>query len=118
MGTIKILGGNGKKAHARDYEFTVVVLPVYETEDRPSVRRPSQRSKSLHRRNPVREPGGYQATVPVLPGLITFGRTPGEAREMAQDAIKVHLEGLKKSGEPIPDERNAQIEPIRIRVSA
>jgi predicted RNase H-like HicB family nuclease len=37
---------------------------------------------------------------------------------MAQDAIRVHLEGLRKSGEPIPDERNAQIEQFRISVSA
>jgi predicted RNase H-like HicB family nuclease len=118
MGIIKILGRNGKKAHARDYQFTVVVLPVYDVEDRPTARRASQPGKTLRRRNPIQEPVGYQSTVPVLPGLITFGRTPEEAREMAQDAIRVHLEGLKKSGEPIPDEREAQIEPVRIRVSA
>jgi antitoxin HicB len=118
MGTVKVLGGNGKKAHPRDYQFTVVVLPVYEIEDRPANRRSIQKSKTLRKRNPIRGPVGYQSTVPVLPGLITFGRTPEEAREMAQDAIRVHLEGLRKSGEPIPDERNAQIEPVRIRVSA
>ena len=118
MGAIRILGGNGKRPRPRDYKFTVVVLPVYEVEDRPATRRSSESSKTLRRRNPIRGPVGYQSTVPVLPGLITFGRTPEEAREMAQDAIKVHLEGLRKSGEPIPDEREAQIEPVRIRVSA
>ena len=63
-------------------------------------------------------PAGFQLTVPVLPGLVTYGRTLREAREMAQDAIRVHLEGLRKSGEPIPDERDAQIEQVRMSVSA
>src|SRR5271169_3434736 len=42
---------------------------------------------------------GYQVTVPLLPGLITFGRTITEAREMARDGILCYLEGLKKDGE-------------------
>lgn len=37
---------------------------------------------------------------------------------MVQDAIKVHLEGLRKSGEPIPDEREAQLEKLRFSVPA
>lgn len=40
--------------------------------------------------------GGYQVTVPLLPGLITYGRTFEEAREMARDAICCYLESLLK----------------------
>ena len=44
---------------------------------------------------PVKE-GGFKVTVPVLSGLITYGRTLEEARIMIQDAIVCHLEGIKK----------------------
>jgi predicted RNase H-like HicB family nuclease/predicted RNA binding protein YcfA (HicA-like mRNA interferase family) len=44
---------------------------------------------------------GYPVTVPLLPAVITYGRTLEEAREMACDAIRWHLEGLRKDGEPI-----------------
>jgi predicted RNase H-like HicB family nuclease len=118
MGDICIRAGNGRKSRKRSYDFTVVVLPVYQTDKALSTRRPRSRAKKLRRNNPMGSPVGYKLTVPVLPGLITFGRTPKEAREMAQDAIRVHVEGLRKSGEPIPDERTAQIEQIRIPVPA
>ncbi len=61
---------------------------------------------------------GYQVTVPLLPGLITYGRTLGEAREMARDAIRCHLEGLRKDGEPIPNEKNTRKEKLRIALTA
>ena len=48
--------------------------------------------------------GGFQIIVPALPGVVSFGRTLEEAREMAQDAITVHLRGLLKDGEDIPDD--------------
>jgi antitoxin HicB len=48
--------------------------------------------------------GGYQVTVPALPGIVTYGRTMEEAREMAQDAIICHPRGLLKDGEEIPDD--------------
>jgi hypothetical protein len=34
------------------------------------------------------EEGGYVATCPALPGLVTEGDTLDEAREMAKDAIR------------------------------
>ena len=46
--------------------------------------------------------GGFQVIVPALPGIITYGRTIEEAREMAQDAIACHLQGLLKDDEEIP----------------
>lgn len=35
--------------------------------------------------------GGYEVSVPILTGLITYGRTFDEARTMARDAIRCHL---------------------------
>jgi antitoxin HicB len=48
---------------------------------------------------------GYQVSVPLLPGVITYGGTLEEARAMARDAIRCHLEGLRKDGEPIPTKK-------------
>lgn len=56
--------------------------------------------------------GGYQVIVPALPGIVTYGRTLGEAREMAQDAIVCHLRGLLRDGEEIPKDPFARQEPI------
>jgi len=39
---------------------------------------------------------GYTVTVPALPGVVTEGRTIDEARRMAEDAIRCHLESLRK----------------------
>ena len=46
--------------------------------------------------------GGFQVIVPALPGIVTYGRTIEEAREMAQDANAGHLQGLLKDNEEIP----------------
>ena len=40
--------------------------------------------------------GGYQVSVPVLPGLVSYGRDIEEAKEMARDAIRCYVEGLQK----------------------
>ncbi len=45
----------------------------------------------------------YVATVPAIPGCSTFGDTKEEALVMAEDAIKVTLEGLAATGQPIPE---------------
>jgi antitoxin HicB len=50
------------------------------------------------------EEGGYVATCPALPGLVTEGDTLDEAREMAKDAIRAYPESLHKDGLPIPDD--------------
>jgi predicted RNase H-like HicB family nuclease len=54
----------------------------------------------------------------LLPGVITYGRTEEEAIEMARDAIHCHLEGLRKSGEEIPDEKRAHTAKLRVALSA
>jgi predicted RNase H-like HicB family nuclease len=35
---------------------------------------------------------------PAIPEIVTFGRSLEEARRMAADALKCHLEGLIKDG--------------------
>jgi len=56
--------------------------------------------------------GGFQVIVPALPGIVTYGRTIDEAREMAQDAITCHLQGLLKDDEDIPDDPFAADPPV------
>jgi antitoxin HicB len=51
------------------------------------------------------ENGGYTVIVPALPGLVTEGRDLEEAREMAMDAIRCYIQGLRKAKEPIPIEK-------------
>ena len=59
------------------------------------------------------EEGGFVATVPALPSIITDGDTLGKAREMVTDAIRCHLESMQKDGIPIPAEPESGIEIIR-----
>jgi antitoxin HicB len=51
--------------------------------------------------------GAYQAVFPAIPEIITSGATIDEARAMAEDALRCHLEGLIKDGEPVPIEEKA-----------
>jgi len=46
--------------------------------------------------------GGYNVVFPAIPEICTFGRTLEEARCMAVDALRCHLEGLAKEGETFP----------------
>jgi antitoxin HicB len=100
-----------EKVEARDYTFTVVFEPLTKVE---IVRRNGRKVRRAE--NPARP--GYQVTVPLLPGLITYGRTLAEARDMARDAIRCHIEGLRKDGERIPDEKSARKEKLRVALSA
>jgi predicted RNase H-like HicB family nuclease len=47
-------------------------------------------------------PKSYGAYVPDLPGCIAAGETREQVLELIQEAIELHLEGLKESGESIP----------------
>lgn len=42
---------------------------------------------------------------PSLPGLVTEGKNLEDARNMAKDAIRCYIEGLKKAKAPIPVEK-------------
>jgi antitoxin HicB len=59
------------------------------------------------------ENGGYTVTVPALPGLVTEGRDLNDARDMAKDAIRCYIEGLKKAKETIP----VEMETAQVKVS-
>jgi len=62
-------------------------------------------TKARHQYNVMLRPepeGGFTALVPALPGCVTYGRTLGEAKKMAKDAIGSYVESLKKHGESVP----------------
>jgi antitoxin HicB len=113
---IRINGTKRKKVEPQDLAFTVIYLPVEQAVGNGADRAKTPVRVASKRKNP--EPAGYQVTVPVLPGIVTYGRTLEEAREMAQDAIECHIEGLRKSGEPIPNERLALKGKLRVALSA
>ena len=52
-----------------------------------------------------KEPEGqYTATVPALPGCVTFGENVDHAIKMAKEAIELYIEELQSRGEKIPDD--------------
>jgi predicted RNase H-like HicB family nuclease len=46
--------------------------------------------------------GNYSAYVPDLPGCVATGATVKEAEAEIRDAIRLHIEGLKQDGQPVP----------------
>lgn len=48
-------------------------------------------------------PTSYGAFVPDLPGCIAVGETEAETLELIQEAIQLHLDDLRSSGQPIPE---------------
>jgi len=46
--------------------------------------------------------GNYSAYLPDLPGCVATGATPEEAEANIRDAVRLHLDGLKAEGLPIP----------------
>jgi predicted RNase H-like HicB family nuclease len=47
-------------------------------------------------------PTSYGAYVPDLPGCVAAGETKAEVLSLIREAIELHLEDLKNSGESIP----------------
>lgn len=45
---------------------------------------------------------GFGAYVPDLPGCIAAGETREEVVTLIREAIEFHIEGLKRSGDPVP----------------
>lgn len=60
--------------------------------------------------------GSFAVVFPAFPEIVTFGRTLDEARAMARDALRCHLEGLRKDGEAILPETPPAGDPIREEV--
>lgn len=45
----------------------------------------------------------FGVSFPDLPGVVTAGTTLDEARDMAEEALAFHLEGMADDGEAIPE---------------
>jgi predicted RNase H-like HicB family nuclease len=62
----------------------------------------------MHRFLVVVERAGanYSAFAPDLPGCIATGDTIEDTRRNMQEAIELHLQGLKEDDLPIPDPRS------------
>lgn len=61
--------------------------------------------------------GGFTATVPALPGCITYGKSLFEAKQMAADAIQGYVASLIKHKELIPSDDNSFISSVELRQS-
>jgi predicted RNase H-like HicB family nuclease len=46
--------------------------------------------------------GNYSAYVPDLPGCVSTGATVAETERNIREAIRFHVDGLRKDGLPIP----------------
>ncbi len=62
------------------------------------------------------EKGGYDVIVPAIPEICTFGETIGEAREMAENAIRCYLESALEEKEPIPQDKEPSLERIAVKI--
>jgi predicted RNase H-like HicB family nuclease len=47
-------------------------------------------------------PSSFGATVPDLPGCVAVAATREEAEHLIQEAITLHLKGLREDGLPVP----------------
>ena len=48
------------------------------------------------------EDGSFSAYVPDLPGCVSCGDTPEEARQLIREAIDLHIDSLQRHGDPVP----------------
>ncbi|TIV40544.1 MAG: hypothetical protein E5V99_02910 [Mesorhizobium sp.] len=49
------------------------------------------------------EASDYGVSFPDLPGVVTAGASFDEARELAEQALAFHIEGLIDDGEAVPE---------------
>lgn len=52
--------------------------------------------------------GGYMATVPAIPAIVTGGRTLAEAEQAVKEAIELYLEVLVSEGRTAPADIETQ----------
>jgi hypothetical protein len=88
MSGIRTLTGNGSEHRRGVFDFTVILLPVADESPTRRSSKPRKRASTI--------PSGFQVTVPLLPGVITYGRTEEEAIAMARDAIRCHLRPIPR----------------------
>jgi len=58
--------------------------------------------------------GGFTVVVPALPGCVTYGKNLAEAKKMAEEAILVYVQSLKKHHKSIPTDQYSFITSIPI----
>ena len=46
--------------------------------------------------------GCYSAYVPDLPGCVSCGGTLEEVRKLINEAVNLHIDSLRRHGEPVP----------------
>ena len=46
--------------------------------------------------------GSYSAYVPDLPGCASCGDSLEEVRKLIEEAVNLHLDSLRRHGEPVP----------------
>jgi len=66
---------------------------------RPHERRPAMKYAIIIEKTEEGTVGGY---APDLPGVGVVDDTADEVRELLREAIAMHIEGLRKDGQPIP----------------
>jgi predicted RNase H-like HicB family nuclease len=49
-----------------------------------------------------KSPRNWAAHVPDLPGCITTGKTRADVERNIQEAVRLHLRGMRRDGDPIP----------------
>jgi predicted RNase H-like HicB family nuclease len=54
-------------------------------------------------------PTSFGAYVPDLPGCIAVGESQREVLKLIQEAIELHLEGLKEEGQSIPAPHSSSV---------
>ena len=47
--------------------------------------------------------GNLSAFCPDLPGCVATGATQTEVEDRMREAIRMHIEGMREDGEPIPE---------------
>ncbi len=46
---------------------------------------------------------GYGAYIPDLPGCVSTGKTLEETKKNIQEALELHIEGMREDGDEIPE---------------
>ena len=59
-------------------------------------------------------PTSWGAYVPDLPGCVATGSTQQEVRKLIEEAIDLHLRGMREDGDPIPEPTAVAADFVRI----
>ena len=58
----------------------------------------------------------YGAYVPDLPGCVAAGESRREVMKLIRDAVRLHIETLRESGQPVP-EPTSKSDVVRVRAA-